>query len=103
MEKSLDAVKTNLNARLENMKGTLKGIVSDFRAVGEDVKNRVIDGTEPQFSKQYPGRFTGKTGSLPADVIALPTAIIDRIEGHILEFAKINRRWLRESKDEDTE
>jgi len=90
-----ETVKSNMSSRLENTKGTLKGIVSDFRAIGSDVKNRVIDGSEPTFAKQYPGIITGKNGSLAADVIALPTAIIDRIEAHIHGFARINRNWLR--------
>ena len=86
--------KGQMNARVENTKATLKGIVSDLKEVGMDVKDRIVSGTEPKFSKRYQGMAVGHTGSLAADVLVLPVAIVDRIEEHIHGFAQINRRLI---------
>ena len=88
----------NVDARVENTKSTVKGIVSDFKAVVTDVKDRIVDGTPPSFCRQFPGMPVGRTGSLLADVVVLPTALIDRLESHVQGFAQINRRALNRAR-----
>lgn len=88
-----ESVKGNVTARVENTKTNVKGVVGDLKEIFGDVKERIVNGTEAQFCKKYPG-IPGRTGSLAADLAVFPLALMDHVEDQIQGFAQINRRWL---------
>lgn len=90
--KDMTGIKSNLHDRVEATKDLVNFSIT--KELVADVKGRFGKNvTEPSMGKKY--NLPGTAGGLLGTVVAVPVAILDKVEKFAQEQAAITRRWIK--------